>query len=61
MSIPDFTGVDLGEPLAAAVADWQRALAESTGKGADALTWETRKASASNRCTPPKTSTASTS
>jgi methylmalonyl-CoA mutase len=39
--IPDFTAVDLGDVPPARVPDWQRALAESTGKGADALTWET--------------------
>ncbi|MET0233906.1 MAG: methylmalonyl-CoA mutase [Kibdelosporangium sp.] len=39
--IPDFTGVPLGEPNPAGVAEWQAALAESTGKGVDALVWET--------------------
>jgi methylmalonyl-CoA mutase len=41
VSIPDFTNVDLGEPDAASAADWAAALQEATGKGADALTWET--------------------
>ncbi|MCG8919411.1 methylmalonyl-CoA mutase [Actinokineospora sp. PR83] len=41
MSIPDFSAVDLGEPVSPALADWQKALDESTGKGADALAWET--------------------
>ena len=39
--IPDFTGVSLGEPSPAGTAQWQAALAESTGKAADALVWET--------------------
>ncbi|MET0133234.1 MAG: methylmalonyl-CoA mutase [Kibdelosporangium sp.] len=41
MTIPDFADVTLGEPEPAGVAEWQAALAESTGKGADALVWET--------------------
>ncbi|RSM74598.1 methylmalonyl-CoA mutase [Kibdelosporangium aridum] len=41
MTIPDFTNVSLGEPSPAGVAEWQAALAEATGKGADALVWET--------------------
>lgn len=41
MTIPDFTNVSLGEPSGAGVAEWQAALAEATGKGADALVWET--------------------
>lgn len=41
MTIPDFTGVPLGEPAPAGLGEWQAALAESTGKGADALVWET--------------------
>jgi len=41
VSIPDFTDIELGEPAAADIADWQRALQASTGKGADALEWET--------------------
>ncbi len=39
--IPNFADVELGPADPAALADWQRALAESTGKGADALVWET--------------------
>jgi methylmalonyl-CoA mutase len=41
MTIPDFANVPLGEPDPAGLAEWQAALAESTGKGADALVWET--------------------
>ncbi|CAM3618654.1 methylmalonyl-CoA mutase [Kibdelosporangium persicum] len=41
MTIPDFSGVPLGEPSPAGVAEWQAALAEATGKGSDALVWET--------------------
>jgi methylmalonyl-CoA mutase len=39
--IPNFADVELGEPEPAGPAAWQAALAESTGKGADALVWET--------------------
>ena len=40
--IPNFADIDLGEPTAAAdAAQWHAALQEATGKGADALTWET--------------------
>ncbi|MEU4767919.1 methylmalonyl-CoA mutase [Actinosynnema sp. NPDC023794] len=40
--IPNFADVDLGEPTTAAdAAQWHAALQETTGKGADALTWET--------------------
>ncbi|TCO65571.1 methylmalonyl-CoA mutase [Actinocrispum wychmicini] len=39
--IPNFADVELGDVTPAPAADWQRALAESTGKGADALVWET--------------------
>ncbi|WP_447009457.1 methylmalonyl-CoA mutase [Saccharothrix hoggarensis] len=39
--IPNFAEIDLGEPTAATAAQWQAALQEATGKGADALTWET--------------------
>jgi methylmalonyl-CoA mutase len=44
--IPDFADVSLGEPSPADAAkgqagQWQAALAESTGKAADALVWET--------------------
>ncbi len=42
VSIPDFSDVELGEPRdAPSAADWQAALQEATGKGSDALTWET--------------------
>ncbi|MGQ0838373.1 methylmalonyl-CoA mutase [Actinokineospora sp.] len=41
MTIPDFAAVELGEPAAGSAADWQDALHASTGKGADALAWET--------------------
>ncbi|WP_020668194.1 methylmalonyl-CoA mutase [Amycolatopsis nigrescens] len=41
MSIPDFTGVELGTPEPTGHADWAEALHASTGKGADALVWET--------------------
>ncbi|ALG13678.1 methylmalonyl-CoA mutase [Kibdelosporangium phytohabitans] len=41
MTIPDFTTVPLGEPTPAGPGEWQAALAESTGKGPDALVWET--------------------
>ncbi|MEV8437163.1 methylmalonyl-CoA mutase [Actinosynnema sp. NPDC051121] len=40
--IPNFADVDLGGPTPAAdAAQWQAALQEATGKGVDALTWET--------------------
>ncbi|ONI83781.1 methylmalonyl-CoA mutase [Saccharothrix sp. ALI-22-I] len=39
--IPNFAEVDLGEPTTVTAAQWQAALQEATGKGADALTWET--------------------
>ncbi|WP_253771103.1 methylmalonyl-CoA mutase [Goodfellowiella coeruleoviolacea] len=39
--IPDFTQVELGEPAPASTARWQAALHEQTGKGSDALVWET--------------------
>ncbi|WP_367135200.1 methylmalonyl-CoA mutase [Saccharothrix sp. HUAS TT1] len=39
--IPNFAEVELGEPTATSAAQWQAALQEATGKGADALTWET--------------------
>ncbi|WP_158844391.1 methylmalonyl-CoA mutase [Saccharothrix deserti] len=39
--IPNFAEVDLGEPTTATAAQWQAALQEATGKGADALMWET--------------------
>ncbi|MPY77437.1 MAG: methylmalonyl-CoA mutase [Actinophytocola sp.] len=41
MTIPDFTGVDLGTPRASDKAEWVAALQASTGKGTDALEWET--------------------
>ncbi|MCS7484312.1 methylmalonyl-CoA mutase [Umezawaea endophytica] len=41
MMIPNFADVPLGDPAASTVDDWQRALHEKTGKGADALMWET--------------------
>ncbi|GAA4428451.1 methylmalonyl-CoA mutase [Actinokineospora soli] len=41
MTIPDFSGVELGEPGPVDPADWAAALHEATGKGADALSWET--------------------
>jgi methylmalonyl-CoA mutase len=39
--IPDFSEIPLGEPDAGSIADWHAAVQESTGKGADALVWET--------------------
>ncbi|MBB5955077.1 methylmalonyl-CoA mutase [Saccharothrix tamanrassetensis] len=39
--IPNFAEIDLGEPTAGTAAQWQEALHETTGKGADALMWET--------------------
>ncbi|MFC4004153.1 methylmalonyl-CoA mutase [Prauserella oleivorans] len=41
MSIPDFSDVELGEPRPGSQADWAEALHAGTGKGADALVWET--------------------
>jgi methylmalonyl-CoA mutase len=44
MTIPNFGDIDLGEPTPPEgdpLARWQQALNESTGKGADALVWET--------------------
>ncbi|PRX44351.1 methylmalonyl-CoA mutase [Prauserella shujinwangii] len=41
MSIPNFADVELGTPGPADAAAWSEALQASTGKGADALTWET--------------------
>jgi methylmalonyl-CoA mutase len=40
-TIPDFSEIPLGEPDAGSLADWQAAVQETTGKGADALVWET--------------------
>ncbi|HEX3591075.1 MAG TPA: methylmalonyl-CoA mutase [Pseudonocardiaceae bacterium] len=39
--IPNFADVPLGRPQAADTAAWEHALHERTGKGPDALTWET--------------------
>ncbi|HET6502326.1 MAG TPA: methylmalonyl-CoA mutase [Amycolatopsis sp.] len=41
MAIPDFTDIELGVPEPGSPADWAEALHAATGKGADALTWET--------------------
>ncbi|OXM61745.1 MULTISPECIES: methylmalonyl-CoA mutase [Amycolatopsis] len=41
MAIPDFTDVELGIPDPGSQTGWAEALHSSTGKGADALTWET--------------------
>ncbi|HEX6345063.1 methylmalonyl-CoA mutase [Umezawaea sp.] len=41
MMIPNFADVPLGEPAEATADDWLRELHETTGKGADALVWET--------------------
>ncbi|WP_436492191.1 methylmalonyl-CoA mutase [Actinokineospora sp. HUAS TT18] len=41
MSIPDFSSIDLGRPQAGSAADWQAAVHAATGKGADALAWDT--------------------
>ncbi|HEY4460230.1 MAG TPA: methylmalonyl-CoA mutase [Pseudonocardiaceae bacterium] len=44
MTIPNFGDIELGEPTPGdgdPLARWQQALHESTGKGADALVWET--------------------
>src|SRR5262245_9709221 len=39
--IPNFADVPLGEPQSPELADWQAALHDRTGKGPDALSWET--------------------
>ncbi|HEX6358462.1 methylmalonyl-CoA mutase [Actinophytocola sp.] len=39
--IPDFSEIPLGEPATGTAADWQAAVQEATGKGPDALVWET--------------------
>jgi methylmalonyl-CoA mutase len=39
--IPNFADVPLGEPRAVDLGAWQAAVQETTGKGADALAWET--------------------
>jgi methylmalonyl-CoA mutase len=41
MSIPNFADVELGTPEPGSTAAWADALQASTGKGADALAWET--------------------
>jgi methylmalonyl-CoA mutase len=41
MAIPDFSDVELGIPDPAGQAEWAEALHASTGKGPDALGWET--------------------
>jgi methylmalonyl-CoA mutase len=41
MTVPNFADIPLGEPESPSHAQWQAALQESTGKGADALVWET--------------------
>jgi len=41
MSIPDFSEIPLGEPSSGTAADWQAAVQEATGKGPDAMVWET--------------------
>ncbi|CCH34917.1 methylmalonyl-CoA mutase [Actinosynnema sp. NPDC047251] len=39
--IPNFADVDLGDPAAGTAAQWREALHQATGKGPDALAWET--------------------
>ncbi|MEV0678320.1 methylmalonyl-CoA mutase [Actinosynnema sp. NPDC050436] len=39
--IPNFADVELGDPVGGTAAQWREALHEATGKGADALAWET--------------------
>ena len=41
MSIPNFADIELGTPQGSDRADWQQALQETTGKGSDALGWDT--------------------
>ena len=41
MTIPDFSDIPLGDPAQGTAADWQAAVQEATGKGPDALVWET--------------------
>src|SRR5699024_8667028 len=41
MSIPNFADVELGTPQGSARAEWQQALQTNTGKGPDALGWDT--------------------
>ena len=41
-AIPDFSGVELGRPAAAASADdWAKRFEESTGRSVAEATWET--------------------
>ena len=41
MSIPNFAGLDLGTPRRATGTPGRKAVQEATGKGPDALAWET--------------------
>ena len=41
MAIPNFADIELGDPSGAGQNEWAEALQASTGKGPDALTWET--------------------
>lgn len=41
MTIPNFAGLDLGTPAPADRDAWAKAVQEATGKGPDALAWET--------------------
>ena len=41
MSIPDFTSIELGSPAPGDRAAWAQAVQDATGKGPDALAWET--------------------
>ncbi|MFD9960483.1 methylmalonyl-CoA mutase [Amycolatopsis sp. NPDC058986] len=41
MSVPNFASVELGSARPGERADWARAVQEATGKGPDALAWET--------------------
>ncbi|WP_410569169.1 methylmalonyl-CoA mutase [Amycolatopsis sp. cmx-4-61] len=41
MTIPNFAGLDLGTPAPADRETWARAVESATGKGPDALAWET--------------------
>ncbi len=41
MSIPNFAGIELGEPPPGDGATWRAKVAEATGKDVDALSWET--------------------
>ncbi|HEX4721424.1 MAG TPA: methylmalonyl-CoA mutase [Pseudonocardiaceae bacterium] len=44
MSIPNFADIELGAPASATETAWQEAVYERTGKGVDALAWETPEA-----------------